>query len=209
MRDAEHHAIARIGAAYERCLQAAERLERLVDEASVNGASPPVDALRADFDAQIAVTRSVRAFTALCPPDGPDLDDVPGAAFVLAMYHAGDALEAEELDGLAGAFDTWLAEVSRWTPAHIAMPPTRPVSPAHSHVLATVDQWWGYHHERLHDDIVAMLTTAGQEGSTAIGVGAGGEVIKVSAFDLRGAATPQLHGRPIRRIMQWLRHIRR
>lgn len=153
VRDAEHHAIARIGAAYERCLQAAERLERLVDEASVNGASPPVDALRADFDAQIAVTRSVRAFTALCPPDGPDLDDVPGAAFVLAMYHAGDALEAEELDGLAGAFDTWLAEVSRWTPAHIAMPPTRPVSPAHSHVLATVDQWWGYHHERLHDDI--------------------------------------------------------
>jgi hypothetical protein len=90
------------------------------------------------------------------------------------------------------------------------MPPTRPVSPAHSHVLATVDQWWGFRHERMHDDIVAMLTTAtAQEGSTAIGVGAAGQSIKATAFDLSSAATPQRRGRPIRRLMQWMRHIRR
>lgn len=210
MRDGEQQALTRIGEAYDRHLQAGEQLERLVDEASAAGASPPIDALRADFDAQLEVTRAVSAFAADCPPEGPDLHQVPGAAFVLAMYQAGGAVVAEELDRLARAFDVWLTEVSQWTPAHVTMPPTRPASEAHSHALATVGQWWEFQRERLHDDVVAMLATAtGKEGVTVVGVGAEGELIKVTCFDLRTAARASRRSGIARRIAQWLRAFRR
>lgn len=210
MRDGQQQALSRIGQAYQRCLHASEQLDRLVDEASENCTSPPVVALQADFDAQIAVTREVKEFAVRGQDAGPDLDEVPGAAFVLAMYQAATALPADELEALSDAFQAWLADVSRWTPAHIAMPPTRPVSPAHNHVLATVSEWWEFHHERMHDDIVALLTKAvGQPGVTAIGVGAAGELATVTTFDLSNQAQTHRPRGTFRRMMRWVRHCRR
>jgi hypothetical protein len=210
VRDVEQQVLAHIAEAYQRYQHAGEQLERAIDEASANGAAPPVDALRIDFDAQLAVTDSAIAFAALCAPEGPDLDDVPGAAFVLAMHQAGAAMGAGELEGLARSFEAWLADLRRWTPAHIAMPPPRPMSPGHSHVLATVGQWWVFHHERMHDEVVAMLATAtAQAGATAIGVGAEDELITVTTFGLRTASGVQRRSETVHRMVQWVKNLRR
>ena len=45
-----------------------------------------IDALCADFDAQLDVTLAAVEFAKVCPAEGPDLDGLPGAAFVLALY---------------------------------------------------------------------------------------------------------------------------
>ena len=82
MRGAEVEALGAVQAAYERWAEASRALDEQMAAAAERQASPPVEALRTDFEAQLDVSRAVIAFAKACPADGPDLDGLAGAAFV-------------------------------------------------------------------------------------------------------------------------------
>jgi hypothetical protein len=135
------------------------------------------------------VTRAVMAFAPVCPDSGPELVDLPGAAFV-GMYQAVTPELAGELDALVRDWDAWLPAVGEWTPASGQTPPTRPVSPAHDHVLKTVDAWWCFWHDRMRQDVVQMLTGAGGEVvADSINVGPDGQLIEGTRIEFPAQAS--------------------
>jgi len=71
---------------FERWVDTDRYLHEQMATAEAEHAGAPIEALCADFDAQLDVTRTAIAFAKVCPPDGPDLDGLAGAAFVLALY---------------------------------------------------------------------------------------------------------------------------
>lgn len=62
----------------------ARQLDEKMSEAAAQEASPPVGALRADFAAQLEVTRAVIAFAQVCPAEGPDRSRRPARCGVRA-----------------------------------------------------------------------------------------------------------------------------
>jgi hypothetical protein len=179
-RDAEVTALGAIEAAYEQWTGISDQLHQQVAAAAEHQARPPVAALRADFDAQLAVTRSVVAFAEACPTSGPDVVGLPGAAFIQSLYRVVRSQPGldRELVVLTRRWQTWLAEVSRWTPDLGSAPPARPTSPAHSRVLAAVDDWWGFGADRLHDQIVQSVRAQGHHVTESINAGVDGEIIQ-------------------------------
>ena len=171
---------------YERWAEASRALDEQMAAAAERQASPPVEALRIDFDAQLDVTRAVIAFTKACPADGPDLDGLAGAAFVQALYQAVSAGLDSELSTLTLEWDRWLPKVGRWTPASSETPPPRPMSATHSRVLAAVDDWTEFLMDRTHDQVVEMLAAGGREVTETIRVGPDGQIIQHSRITLRG-----------------------
>ena len=162
-RYAKFEALGAIGNAYERWTEANTRLDEQMGVAATQEAAPPVAAMDADFQAGLEVTRAVIVFTNACPPAGPHLDDLPNAAFVQAMVQSVTPQLASEIDALTQAWAAWLPAVGQWTPASGEMPPPRPTSPAHSHVLATVDAWWEAEQESMRERVLEMFTKAGAE----------------------------------------------
>jgi hypothetical protein len=160
--------------------------------------------LEADFTAGLEVTRAVIAFARACPTGGPHLDDLPNAAFVQAMYKTVTPQLQGEIDALTRVWACWLPVVGRWTPASTEVPPPRPASPAHSHVLATVDAWWEAEQESTRERLVGMLTNAGGEMTgTSIDVGVDGQMIETThvRFESKPGA---LRGGVMRRIRGWI-----
>lgn len=76
-RDAEVTALRAVEYAYQRWTVVSEQLHQEVAEAAERDAGAPVEALRADFNAQVAVTRSVAAFARSCSASGPDVKACP------------------------------------------------------------------------------------------------------------------------------------
>jgi hypothetical protein len=179
-RDAEVAALRAVEDAYARWTVVSEQLHQAVGEAAELHAGAPVAALRADFDAQLAVTRSVAAFARTCPRSGPDVVGLPGAAFIQALCRVVESQPGldQDLVELTRRWETWLAAVGNWAADRGDPPPARPTSPAHSRVLAAVDDWWGFGADRLHDQMVQSLATHGHHVTEAITTGAEGEVIQ-------------------------------
>uniref|UniRef100_A0A5Q5BT58 Uncharacterized protein n=2 Tax=unclassified Mycobacterium TaxID=2642494 RepID=A0A5Q5BT58_MYCSS len=193
-RYAEYEALAAVGRAYERWVEANTRLAVEMDAAAAQGAAPPVGALEADFTAGLEVTRAVVAFARACPPSGPHVDDLPNAAFVQAMFQAVTPQLQGEIDDLGRAWADWLPAVGRWTPASAQMPPPRPLSAAHSHVLATVDAWWEADQEALRGRLVDMLTEAGGERTgTSFITRDDGELVERTHIEFRPITTESDH----------------
>ncbi len=185
-RYAEFEALGAIGNAYERWTEANTRLDEQMGVAATQEAAPPVAAMDADFQAGLEVTRAVIVFTNACPPAGPHLDDLPNAAFVQAMVQSVTPQLASEIDALTQAWAAWLPAVGQWTPASGEMPPPRPTSPAHSHVLATVDAWWEAEQESMRERVLEMFTKAGAEVTgTSIDRGPDGQVIESTHVEFR------------------------
>lgn len=203
-RYAESGALGAIGSAYEAWTEANTRLDEQMGVAAAQEAAPPVDALEADFDAGVQVARAVIAFAAACPTGGPHLDDLPNAAFVQAMYQAVTPQLPDELDDLTRAWAQWLPVVGRWTPASTEVPPPRPTSPAHSHVLATVDAWWEAEQESMRERLVGMLTKSGGEMTgTSVDVGPDGQMIENTHIRFRHETAAE-RGGVMRRIRGWV-----
>ena len=182
VRDAEVTALRAIEDAYRRWTVVSQELHQEVAAAAERDAGVPVDALRADFDAQVAVTRTVAAFARSCPASGPDVEGLPGAAFILALYQvvASQPRLDQDLAALAQRWETWVTEVASWTANRGDPPPARPTSPAHSRVLAAVDDWWGFGADRLHDQLVQSMTAQGHHVKESITSGTEGEVIQTA-----------------------------
>ncbi|BBY96374.1 hypothetical protein MGALJ_60430 (plasmid) [Mycobacterium gallinarum] len=195
-REAEVAALRTIEVAYQRWTKISEQLHRDVAQAAERHAGAPVNSLRADFNAQLAVTRSVVAFARTCPVAGPDVDGLPGAAFIQALYQVVQSQPDldQSVEELTRQWKPWLAQITRWTPESDSPPPARPTSPSHSRVLAAVDDWWGFGADRLHDQLVGSLTAQGQTVAESIPTGADGEVIQ-SAHVVVGSDSPtEAHG---------------
>ncbi len=77
------------------------------------------------------------------------------------MFQAVTPQLAEEIDQLTQDWAAWLPAAARWTPASSEPPPPRPTSPAHSHLLATVDAWWEAEHDSMVDHVLEIFTQAG------------------------------------------------
>jgi hypothetical protein len=203
-RYAGYEALGVIGSADEAWTEANTRLDEQIGVAAAQEAAPPVDALEADFVAGVEVTRAVIAFAATCPTGGPHLDDLPNAAFVQAMYQAVTAQLQDELDALTRAWAQWLPVVGRWTPASTEVPPPRPTSPAHSHVLATVDAWWEAEQESMRERLVGVLTKAGGElTGTSVDVGPDGQMIENTHIRFRSELAAE-RGGVMRRFRGWV-----
>lgn len=201
---AEYEALGAIGSAYEAWTEANTRLDEQMDVAAAQEAAPPTDALEADFAAGVQVTRAVIAFAAACPTGGPHLDDLPNAAFVQAIYQAVTPQLSDELDDLTHAWAQWLPVVGQWTPASTEVPPPRPTSPAHSHVLATVDAWWEAEQESMRERLVGMLTKSGGEMTgTSVDVGPNGQMIENTHIRFRPEPAAE-RGGVMRRIRAWV-----
>lgn len=210
-RYAEYEALAAVGDAYGRWVEANSRLDEKMDAAAGQKAAPPVDALEADFAARLEVTRAVMAFARACPPSGPHVADLPNAAFVQALFQAVTPQLQREIDDLVRAWSDWLPAIGRWTPDSSRMPPPRPVSAAHSHVLAAVDAWWEADQEALRGRIVGMLTDAGGENTgTSFATREDGELIEHTQIVFRSPATKSEPSREsvwrLRRLFGGRRH---
>ncbi|OFJ51430.1 hypothetical protein BEL07_22855 [Mycolicibacterium grossiae] len=215
-RYAEFEALGASGSAYERWTEANTRLGEAMGVAAAQKAAPPVAAMDADFQAGLAVARAVIAFANACPPAGPHLDDLRNAAFVQAMVQAVTPQLAQEIEALAREWAAWLPAVGRWTPASgerpPPRPPPRPASPAHSHVLATVDAWWEAEQESMRERVLEMFTKAAAEVTgTSIDVGPDGQVIESTHVEFRSPpeqlASPRgVAGRLRRRFSRDRRH---
>lgn len=204
-RYAEYEALGAVGNAYERWIEANTQLDAAMDAAAGQRAAPPVDALEADFAAGLEVTRAVMAFARACPSSGPHVDDLPNAAFVQALFQAVTPQLQGEIDELARAWSEWLPAIGRWTPDSSQMPPPRPVSAAHSHVLAAVDAWWEADQDALRGRIVGMLTDAGGENTgTSFTTREDGELIEQTHIVFR---SPAIESNPSREPAGRLRRL--
>lgn len=207
-RYAEYEALAAVGSAYERWVEANTRLEAEMDAAAAAEAVPPVEAMEADFAAGLEVTRAVMAFARACPASGPHVDDLRNAAFVQAMYAAVTPQLPGEVDALAQQWAQWLPEIGRWTPASAQVPPPRPVSAAHSHVLATVDAWWEAEQEAVRTRIVDMLTEAGgASAGTSYRTTQEGQLVEVT--HVTGVQMDAFGGDTAGPVERWWRRMRR
>ena len=179
-RAAEVTALRAVEDAYLRWTVVSEQLHQEVAAAAVRDAGAPVEALRDDFAAQLAVTRAVAAFACLCPPSGPDVGGLPGAAFIQALFQvvASQPQLDEDLAALARQWEVWVTEVGNWTANRGDPPPPRPTSPAHSRVLAAVDDWWAFGADRLHDQLVQSVSAHGYGAAETITSNADGEVVQ-------------------------------
>ncbi len=187
-RYTELKALGAIGSAYERWTEANTRLDEQMGVAAAQEAAPPVAAMDADFQAGLEVTRAVIAFANACPLAGPHLDNLRNAAFVQAMVQSVTPQLAEDIETLAQEWAAWLPAVGRWTPGG-ELPPPRPTSPAHSHVLATVDAWWEAEQESMRERVLEMFTKAGAEVTgTSIDRGPDGQIIESTHVDFRSPA---------------------
>lgn len=203
-RYAEYEALSAVGSAYEHWTVANTRLDEQMGVAAAREAAPPVADMDADFTAGLEVTRAVIAFARACPTGGPHLDDLPNAAFVQAMYQAVTPQLQDELDALTRAWAQWLPMVGRWTPASTELPPPRPTSPAHSHVLATVDAFWEAEQESMRQRLVGVLTKSGAEVTgTSIDVGPDGQMIESTHIRFESEPAAQ-RGGVMRRIRGWV-----
>lgn len=203
-RYAEYEALSAIGSAYERWTEANTQLDEQMGVAASQEAAPPVVALEGDFVAGLEVTRAVIAFARACPTGGPHLEGLPNAAFVQAMYQAVTAQLQDEIEALTRAWAQWLPVVGRWTPASTQVPPPRPTSPAHSHVLATVDAWWEAEQESMRERLVGMLTKAGGEMTgTSIDAGPDSQMIENTHIRFRSEPAAE-RGGVMRRIRGWV-----
>ena len=84
-RYAEYEALAAVGDAYGRWVEANTRLDAAMDAAAGQRAAPPVDALEADFAAGLEVTRAVMAF-ARAPTVAGVLLTVLAITFLLGFF---------------------------------------------------------------------------------------------------------------------------
>lgn len=184
VREAEVTELGAIDDAYRRWTVANNQLQQMVGEAAEHHAGAPVDALSADFEASLAVTRAVINFADVCRAGGPDVDGVPGAAFVQALYQVvvtQPALE-QELAQLGLRWESWISRIGGWRPEHGTLP-ARPVSAAHSRVLAAVDDWWGFGADRRHDHLVQALAAPGQHVTESLTTGPNGVLTRSSVFE--------------------------
>lgn len=97
---------------------------------------------------------------------------------MLAMYKAVTPRLHGELDALMQDWEEWLPAVGRWTPATGEAPLPRPVSPAHSRVLSTVEAWYEFVQDRTRDVVVKMFADAGGEVEEMIHVRADGQLVE-------------------------------
>lgn len=178
--------------AYQRWTVTSDQLHRDVGEAAERRGGAPVQSLSADFDAQLAITRAVAAFAHICPDTGPDIDGLPGAAFIQALYHVGSQPGlGQSVDELTHQWQSWLAEIVRWSPESETPPPARPTSDAHTRVLAAVDDWWGFGADRLHEQLVQSLSAQGHHVTESIDTGVDGELIQSAHVTFeRHSSTP-------------------
>ena len=181
-RDAEVTALTAIEDAYQDWAAVSEHLHHQVAEAAEQNAGAPVAALRADFDAQLTVTRAVIAFADTCPPAGPDVEGLPGAAFIQALYHVATSQPDldQDLAELTAQWQEWVTEIGQWAPERSGPPPARPTSMALSRVLAAVDDWWAFGADRLHDEIVASFAGRGHRVTEAVATGDEGHLIQAA-----------------------------
>lgn len=178
-RPAEVQALQGIQAAHARWAAANQELQTLTGLAADKQETPPIDALRADFEAQLEVTSAAQAFARTCPHTGPALDGLAAPAMVQAMFqiaNAADDLPAEHTS-LRRQFDEWLDLVARWTPAGGNHPPKRPSSTAHDDVLAAVDDWMEALFEREHDQLIERLV-GDLPATKSIGVTPDGAIVE-------------------------------
>lgn len=190
---------------YQRWMETSGALEEQMAAAAAAESVPPVDAMQTDFVAQIAVSRAVIAFAAACPLEGPDLAGRPGAAVVQSIFQAATPELSVELDALERQWPGWLPTVRAWTPAK-GPPPVPPVSPHHSHVLATVDTWGEFEHDAMRDKVVGMLAGAGgQRVSETVGVNDDGQIVEVTRFHFDPPPAIQRRGSVFGRLRAWLR----
>lgn len=178
--------------AYERWTVTSDQLHRDVGEAAERRGGAPAQSLSADFDAQLAVTRAVAAFAHVCPDTGPDIDGLPGAAFIQALYHVGSQPRLDQsIADLTHQWQSWLAEIVRWSPESEIPPPARPTSDAHTRVLTAVDDWWSFGADRLHEQLVGSLTAQGHHVTESIDTGVDGELIQSAHVTFaRDSSTP-------------------
>lgn len=190
-RDAEVTALTAIEGAYQDWAAISEQLHQEVAEAAEQNAGAPVEALRADFNAQLAVTRAVIAFADTCPPAGPDVEGLPGAAFIQALYHVVQSQPGldQDLVELTGRWQEWVTEIGQWAPERSGPPPARPTSVALSRVLAAVDDWWAFGADRLHDEIVASFAVRGHHVTESVATSDEGHLIQ-SAHVVFDPSTP-------------------
>jgi hypothetical protein len=196
-REPEVAALQAIEEAYQRWTVTSDVLHRDVAEAAERRGGAPVQSLRTDFDAQLAVTRSVAAFAHICPDSGPDIDGLPGAAFIQALHHVGSQPGLDQsLDELERQWQSWLAALDSWSLAADTPPPARPTSDAHTRVLAAVDDWWGFGADRLHEQLIESLTAQGHHVVETTTTGADGELIQSAHVTFeRDSSTPGLWAR--------------
>ena len=175
---AEVAALEKIGQLYARWGEVHAALSEQMKTASDTGASPPVEALRDDFQSGVAVVRAAIEFGRVCSVGGPDLEGLAGRAFVQALYQSArdTDLLAGELEALEAEFADWLPRVGAWTPAAGAAPP-RPTRPGYSAVLAAVDGWQDCLWENEHDRLIQLV--AGDRPVTkTVGVTEDGRIIQ-------------------------------
>jgi hypothetical protein len=121
-----------------------------------------------------------------------------------AMHQAMTPQLQGEIEALTRAWAQWLPVVGRWRPASTEVPPPRPTSPAHSHVLATVDGWWEAEQESMRERLVGMLTKSGGEMTgTSIDVGPDGQTIENTHIQFWSEPAAE-RGGVMRRIRGWV-----
>lgn len=200
VRDLEMAALRAVADAYQRWAEISEQLQRDVAEAAEHNAGAPVDSLRADFNAQLALTKAVAAFAQSCPTSGPDVDGLPGAAYVSALYQVivSQPNLDQELAELTCAWDLWLDEVRRWVPEPGRPAPARPISSAHSRVLAVVDDWWDFGADRLHEQVVESIAAQGHQVTQSTTAGPDGAVLRSAHVTFERA--PETDAQPLTRL---------
>lgn len=205
--EAEVTALRAIEDAYQRWTVISEQLHEKVAESSAQHAGAPVAALRADFNAQLAVAHSVVSFARTCPASGPDVEGLPGAAFIQALYQVVESQPGldQDLLELTRRWEPWLAEVSGWTPDRGGPPPARPTSAAHSRVLAAVDDWWGFGADRLHEQIVQSFVAQGHHVTESVTTGVEGEIIQSAHVVFEPSLQTDAHSPVARGPLAWLR----
>lgn len=180
-----------------------------MDVVAAEGASPPVEALRADFRASFDVVGAALSFAVACAPEGPVLDGLVGPAFVQAIFQAASPVGGvDEFSGLDGEFEDWLLAVGTWTPA-AGSPPARPRVEAFNAILASVDDWIGGLFEREHDQLVERLA-GGRPVEKSMWLDATGGVVEQAhiRFEKPAAGGDQPGGGTGRRRRWWPRRRR-
>ncbi|MDO2396101.1 hypothetical protein QRB38_20205 [Mycobacterium avium subsp. hominissuis] len=204
---AEYEALSAVGNAYLEWVEVSARLASAMDAAAAAGAAPPVAVMDADFTAGLLAVRAAIVFARACPPTGPHLDDLPGPAFVQALFQAVTPELPAEVDELVAAWDQWLPLVAQWTPASAEQPPPRPTSTSVTHVLEVVDAWFDAGRDAEDERVIQLLTAA---GGTNVGTS------YATTSDGRLVTTTHITGLPVKPaddpagpVARWWRRIRR